>query len=129
MGGVDAMNSYSFSFNLFFLQKRQYWPLQWFLLGVDIPVFVSIQYWGRRECFLADYQSVLGLLLGSHLLFFEAIRASSDPSQFLSLLPGFWSFSLRNSCPFYCPLVQDSTQDGLVQQPFQGIFMLYAYAS
>lgn len=45
---------FSFSHIFFLHQELQYWSLQWFLPGVEIPGFDSIQYWQRMGSFLND---------------------------------------------------------------------------
>lgn len=81
-------------------QKLQYWPLPWFLLSAEIPVFDSLQDWGRRECSSGDLPSWVGLIYSS----LKQTVPALTPHNF-SLLPGFWISSLVNSpWPLYCPM-------------------------
>lgn len=128
-GGMDAMKTFfSFFFNLFLHQKLQYWSLKCFFLCVEIPTFDSIQYWGKRRCFLGDSHlyscvapipEISSIVLWSTSCFLWPFIISLFAPWFLK----FFSGELIFLC--YLPLGQKSTHGGLVHLSFQRMYHSY----
>lgn len=102
----------SFSFNLFLHQKLPYWLLQWFLLGVEVLVFVSRVGGGGDISLGAIFPLPLLQFVWSKSCLLWPLIISPSAAWFLKFL------SSELTCPFYCPLGQNSIQGGLVHSLF-----------